>query len=171
MESLFSLFDNLGIIAMIIFAIGIIFCIVEIFIPGFGVFGITGTILIAGGIIFRYLLDKNIEHLIIMIMFVITVVFIAAIIMLYSAKHGLLGHSPIIESKTSISVNYSNDNKDFLKLLGKITFADTKFTPVGKFTLDGLTYEARTYGEYIEKGTKVQVVEVSGDTIYIKKSL
>lgn len=168
-ESIATLFDGIGVIAMIIFAVGIIFCIVEIFVPGFGVFGILGTILIAAGIIFRYLLDFDMQHLIFMIMFVVTVVFGAALIMVYSAKNGLLGHSPFVENKTSISTSYSKDNKEFIKLLGKTTFAETKFTPAGKFVFEGETYEARSYGEYIEKGTKVQVVEVAGDTIYIKK--
>ncbi len=168
-ESIASLFDGFGLIAMIIFAIGVIFCVVEIFIPGFGIFGIMGTILIAAGIIMRYLLDFDIQHLIFMIMFVVSVVFLAALVMVYSAKHGLLGKSPIIENKTSISTNYASDNKAYLKLLGKTAFAETKFSPAGKFVLEGETYEARTYGEYIEKGTKLLIVEVSGDTIYIKK--
>lgn len=168
-ESIATLFEGFGAIAMIIFAVGIIFCIVEIFIPGFGVFGITGTVLIAGGIVMRYLLSYDIEQLIFMVLFVITIVFLAAIIMLYSAKHGMLYYSPFIEEKTSISTTYSQDNKDFVKLLGKVAFCESNFTPAGKFVLEGDTYEARSYGEYIEKGTKIQVVEVSGNTIYIKK--
>lgn len=168
-ESIATLFEGFGAIAMIIFAVGIIFCIVEIFVPGFGVFGITGTIFIAVGIVMRYLMSYNIEQLIFMILFVITVVFLAAMIMLYSAKHGMLYHSPFIEEKTSISTTYAQDNKDFVKLLGKVSFTETNFTPAGKFVLEGDTYEARSYGEYIEKGSKIQIVEVAGDTIFIKK--
>lgn len=164
-----SLFDGYGVIAMIVFAVGILFCLVEIFLPGFGIFGIVGGIFTVAGIVIRYLLDYDLQHLIFMIIFVISVIIIAALIMIYSAKHGLLGKAPFIENKTSISVNYNSDNKEFIKLLGKITFAESKFTPAGRFVYEGITYDARTYGEYLEKGTKIQVVEVIGDTIYVKK--
>lgn len=171
LDSFFSLFDNLGLIAMIIFAIGLIFCVIEIFTPGFGVFGISGIIMVIGGIVFRFFLDKNLEHLIIMVMFVVSAVILAVVMMFNSAKHGLLGRSPLIEKKTAISRNYSADNKEYLKMLGKIAFASTKFSPAGKFVYMDNTYEAMSYGEYIEKGTKVQIVEVSGNTIYIKRVL
>lgn len=169
-ESVASLFEGYGALAMLIFALGVIFCIVEIFIPGFGIFGIMGSVLIATGVIVRFLLDFDVQHLILMMGFVIVVVFGAAVIMISSAKHGMLGRSPLIENRTSIPVGTNYDNKEYLKILGKVAFADTKFTPAGKFSLNNQTYEAISYGEFIEKGTKIQVVEVAGNTIYIKKA-
>ncbi len=168
-ESITSLFDGFGVIAMIIFAVGIVFCIVEIFIPGFGVFGITGTIFIAAGIVVRYLLDFNLEHLIFMILFVIVFVFLTAMIMIFAAKYGLLRNSPIIVANTSISTDYSNDNKEYVKMLGKIVFCETNFSPAGRFALNGDVFDATSYGEYYEKGTKVKIVEVNGETIYVRK--
>lgn len=53
-ESIGTLFDGLGVIPMIIFAVGIIFCIIEIFVPGFGVFGILGIVFIVVGIAVRF---------------------------------------------------------------------------------------------------------------------
>lgn len=168
-ESIGTLFDGLGVIPMIIFAVGIIFCIIEIFVPGFGVFGILGIVFIVVGIAVRFLLDYDIQHLIIMIMFVLTIIFLAILIIIYSAKHGMLGNSPLIENKTAISTDYGKDNPEYLKLLGKTTFTDTKFLPSGKFSFNGESYAAISYGEYIEKGAKIQIVEVSGNTIYVKK--
>ena len=169
LESVGTLFDGLGIIPMIIFAIGIIFCLIEIFVPGFGVFGILGSIFIVGGVIGRYFLDYDIQHLIIMVMFVITIIAIAILIMWFSVKHGMLSRSPIIENKTAISTSVDYDDKELLKLLGKITFAETQFIPTGRFTYNDESYCATSYGEYIEKGSKIQIVEVSGTTIYVKK--
>ena len=170
LELITSLFDGYGAIPMIIFAIGLIFCIVEIFVPGFGVFGIVGSVFIVSGVIARYLLDNDIQHLIVMVMFVLTVIGVSTIVMVYSAKQGMLGNSPLIENRTAISTDYAKDSKELINLLGKIAFTSTIFRPAGKFTLDGDIYHAMSYGEYIEKGEKIQVVEIKDNTIFIKRA-
>ncbi len=168
-QSITTLFDGMGVIPMIIFAVGIIFCIIEIFVPGFGIFGITGTVFITIGVVVRYVLDFDIQHLIIMIMFVIAVVFLAVSIMVYSAKNGLLGKSALIENRTAIPLDYSKDDKEYVKMLGKVSFTETDFTPYGKFSLNNEDFVATTYGDYLPKGTKIQIVEIDGKTIYVKK--
>lgn len=168
-QSIASLFDGYGIIAMIIFAIGLIFVIVEIFVPGFGVFGILGSIFITMGVVIRFLLDFDINHLVTMVALVVIFVSLFAIIVFSSARRGMLSKSPLIENRTAIAKNHARDREEYIKILGKIGFAESRFLPAGKFKLDDEVYEAFSYGEFIEKGSKVQVVEVLGKTIYIKK--
>lgn len=164
-----NLFDGYGIIPMIVMLLGVLLLIIEVFIPGFGFFGISGSVLSVGGIVARMIMGASLQQFLIMVLSVASLVVLAIIVMLISAKTGLIKYSPIIESKTSVPVNYGKDNKKLVKtLLGKVTFANTEFKPVGKFTLNGETYEASTYGEFIEKGQKIQIVEVKADKIFVK---
>ncbi len=164
-----SLFDGYGVIPMIVMLFGVLLFIVEVFIPGFGIFGILGSVLSVGGIVARMFLGATVTQLIIMILSVASLIVLAILTMLISAKCGLIKYSPIIEEKTSVPENYGKDNKKLIKtLLGKTTFATTEFKPVGKFTYDGDVYEATTYGEFVSKGEKIQIVEIKADKIFIK---
>lgn len=165
-----ALFDGYGAIPMIIMFAGVILCIVEVFVPGFGVFGILGGTFVVSGIVARMIMGASLDQFLIMVLTSASLVVLSIIIMLISAKCGLIRYSPLIEDKTSISVNYGKDNKQLLKLLGKVTFAETEFKPTGKFNFNGETYEATTYGEFISKGEKIQIVEIKADKIFIKKS-
>ena len=164
-----NLFAGYGAIPMGIICLGALLCIIEVFVPGFGFFGITGGVLSVGGIVARMIMGASVIQLLIMVLFVISLVVLALIIMIIIARLGLLKYSPLVERKTSVPVNYGNDNKTLLKMLGKTTFADTDFKPSGKFTFNGNTYEAISNGEFISKGDKIKIVEVKADTIHVKK--
>lgn len=164
-----SLFDGYGMIPMIIMLFGVLLCIVEVFIPGFGLFGVLGGICSIGGIVARMFLGASLTQFLIMILLFSSLIVLAIISMFISARCGLIKYSPIVEEKTSVPVNYGKDNKQLVKtLLGKTTFASTEFKPIGKFSYNGEMYEATTYGEFVSKGEKIQIVEIKADKIFIK---
>ena len=163
-----ALFSGYGAIPMIIMFAGVILCIVEVFVPGFGIFGILGGIFSVGGIVARSIMGAPFAQILYMILVDVSLVCLSIILMIISTRCGFIRHSSLVESKTSISVNYGKDNKQLLKMLGKTTFATTEFKPTGKFNYNGETYEASTYGEFIQKGEKIQIVEVKADKIFVR---
>lgn len=163
-----ALFSGYGAIPMIIMFAGVILCIVEVFVPGFGIFGILGGIFSVGGIVARSIMGATFVQILYMILVDVSLVCLSIILMIISTRCGFIRHSSLVESKTSISVNYGKDNKQLLKMLGKTTFATTEFKPTGKFNYNGETYEATTYGEFIQKGEKIQIVEVKADKIFVR---
>ena len=163
-----ALFSGYGAIPMIIMFAGVILCIVEVFVPGFGIFGILGGIFSVGGIVARSIMGATFAQILYMILVDVSLVCLSIILMIISTRCGFIRHSSLVESKTSISVNYGKDNKQLLKMLGKTTFATTEFKPTGKFNYNGETYEASTYGEFIQKGEKIQIVEVKADKIFVR---
>ncbi len=168
-EEVVNLFNGYGVIPMVAMLFGVLLLIIEVFIPGFGFFGISGSVLSVGGIVARMIMGATLTQFLIMILSVASLVVLAIILMLISAKTGLIKYSPIIETKTSVPVNYGKDNKQLIKtLLGKVTFATTEFRPVGKFEFNGEMYEASTYGDYIPKGQKIKIVEVKADKLFVK---
>ena len=48
-----EIFTQMGWIPAVLLCVGLVFIIVEVFVPGFGFFGIAGTISIVAGIIVR----------------------------------------------------------------------------------------------------------------------
>ncbi|HBP43469.1 MAG TPA: hypothetical protein DD621_02150 [Clostridiales bacterium] len=163
-----ALFSGYGAIPMIIMLAGVILCIVEVFVPGFGIFGILGGIFSVGGIVARSIMGATFAQILYMILVDVSLICLSIILMIVSTRCGFIRHSSLVESKTSISVNYGKDNKQLLKMLGKTTFATTEFRPTGKFNYNGETYEATTYGEFIQKGEKIQIVEVKADKIFVR---
>ena len=154
-----SLFDGLGYIPMIALIAGVILLCVELFAPGFGIFGITGSVFAIGG---------TLMQLVIMLTVSVAVLIVAFILVLILAKFGFLNFG-IIQNKTAVPTNYSKPSREHAKLLGKVGFATTAFRPVGSFTYKDKVYEAVSTGEYIAKNSKVKVVEVDGDQIKVKK--
>ncbi len=164
-----GLFAGYGAIPMGIMFFGALLCIIEVFMPGFGVFGLTGGVVSVGSIIARMVMGASVIQLLIMIMLVATIIILSLLIMLISARFGFIKYSPLVETKTSVPTNFGKDNKAYVKMLGKTTFAETDFKPTGKFYYNGSQFEAATYGEFVAKGDKIQIVEVKADKIFIKK--
>jgi membrane-bound serine protease (ClpP class) len=172
-EQISPLFEGLGIIPIIILIAGIIFCIIEIFVPGFGIFGIIGSAFIVISVVIRIILgitEEQIPSLVFMLMIVVTVIIGCVLIMIFAAKHGLLGRSPFVENRTSISVDYGKkDEKEMLKLIDKVGFAVTDFVPSGRFILNEQTFDAVSQSEFIKKGDKVKIVDFKDNMIFVKK--
>lgn len=168
-EEIVGLFSGLGWISMLCLAIGVIFLVVEFFIPGFGVFGIVGIIVSAFAIVFKMVMGGTLIQFGIMLSFVVLVILLFSLIFIRSAKYGLISKSPFVEKKTSVSVDYAENKKNFGFLLNKQGVVASVCKPAGKVEIDGNTYSCISNGEYLHKNTLVKVIEVDGSTIVVKK--
>ncbi|MCI5714592.1 MAG: hypothetical protein MR288_03070 [Firmicutes bacterium] len=167
-EEFVALFSGYGVIPMIIMFAGVLLCIIEVFVPGIGIFGILGGIFSVGGIVARSIMGATVNQIIYMVLVSVSLVCLTIIFMIISTRCGFIKHSALVENKTSVSVDYGKDNKQLLKMLGKTTFATTEFKPTGKFNYNGETFEGTSYGEFISQGEKIQIVEIKADKIYVK---
>ena len=98
-------FTGMGVIPAICLIIGIGLVITEMFIPGFGVCGISGTILIIAGIAIRvaYAGEGNpVIQFFVLLFLVLAALGIGFMIMLRSVKKGLLSRTPIVENETAV---------------------------------------------------------------------
>lgn len=170
MNELITLFSDMGLISAVCLAVGLVLCTIEIFVPGFGIFGITGTILLVFSLVFRIIIGGSLLQFIYMLLIIISVLAIIILISLRSARFGLLSRSPIIQSGTALPKDFSDDKKNYAYLLGKGGVTKTICKPIGKIEIDSVEYQAITNGDYLERGTDVKVVEVDGSTIVIRKA-
>ena len=168
-QQFIDLFSNYGMVSMLIMSFGLAMCMIEVIIPGFGVFGILGTFFTFGGIISRIILGVNALQILIMFILVIVVIVLSVILVSLFARMGLLGKISIVQNKTVVPVDYEKPSKEQLKLVNKTGFAHTVFKPSGKLIYEGKIYDAMSNGEFIEQGEKIKVVEIKNNTIIVKK--
>lgn len=164
-----TLFADSGLVAGICIFVGLIFCAIECFVPGFGFFGISGGVLIVFGIVYRMVMGGTWWHFLYMCVIVLIVLALVILIAIRSARFGLLSKTAFIETSTALPTDYAENDKNYGYLLNKTGVTKTVCKPVGKIEIDGKTYEAISNGDYLEKDLLVTVVDVDGDTIVIKK--
>ena len=157
------------IICLVCLAIGLTLCAIEFFVPGFGFFGITGIVFTTFSVVFLLAMEGTWRQFLFMVGIAILVITIVLLVAIRSARFGALSKSPLVQTETALPEDYSSNEKNYLYLLGKVGKTETICKPVGKATIDDVTYSVITNGEYIEKGTEIVVTEVDGTSIFIKE--
>lgn len=170
LESITTLFQGtFGLITAICLAVGLVLLAIEIFIPGFGICGITGVVLVVFAVIFRVVTSHDIGHFIYLLSIIILAVGSVVLIAVRSARFGALSKTPIIETGTAIPTDYADNSKNYGYLINKVGITKTVCKPIGKMEHDNVEYQVISNGDYIEANVKVKVVEVDGSTIVVKK--
>lgn len=171
-QEFITLFKNMPIAAICCLILGVVCIIVEIFKPGFGIFGILGGVLTIAGIIIRTLVgDGNIFFQIIVIIFM-DVVFAAIgfLTMYLLARFGFLKRTPFIQSGTAVGLVRSEGTLDNGFLVGKEGVATTNLHPLGKADIEGEIYDVVSNGIFIDKEEKIKVIAVEGSEIKVTRA-
>lgn len=160
------------------FIIGIILLGLEIFvIPGFGVVGILGIILIFMSLILSMLnndyfnfdlvnpTDLNYAMGVVGLSFILTVVF------LFYAGNKMLQSKRFLKiSQSGEKIqNLSESQGNFSEFINQIAVAKTVLRPSGKIEINSETYDAFTTGEYVMPNENVQIVSYFNGAFKVKK--
>ena len=165
---------------ILLFIIGLILLALEIFvIPGFGVAGISGIILIVVGlslsmvdnIVFELggdYLDSFFKSLVI----VVSSMFLGIIASVYFSKKLFdTGYFSFLalNSTQKLEDGYVAVDNTEKALIGKQGIASTILRPSGKVKIDNDTYDAKAQYGYILKNDKIEVVSHEAGQLYVKK--
>lgn len=167
---------------ILVFIVGIILVIVEIFvIPGFGVAGISGIILIFGGLVLSLINNVNFDfegvEMSAVAVAVTTVVlgvfggFVGSLLLgkrLFTAKTGPFANLSL-QSIQDVKEGFVCIENGMLELKGKAGIAQTVLRPSGKVLIDHEIYDAVALTGYIEKGDSVMVTKVEATQLYVEK--
>ena len=164
-----TIFTEMSWVAALLLAIGMVFIIVEVFVPGFGFFGISGFLSLVAGIVVRIVQGLNIAQALTLILMVIGFLLIAGIIMVISAQYGILGKTGLFETKSTFSSRYDKLPKELRKLIGRSGKAVTILNLAGKAKIRGKIYDVQSLYSQIEIGQHVKVVEIKDNTIMVRK--
>lgn len=150
-------------IAIILLSIGLLSLFVELFIPGFGVFGAVGLILLIASSILTII---YIPYGAIIVISELIIIFIIGYLLLeHVRRHGL--YKKIILKDT---LNEDSDNKEALSaFINKEGITKTPLKPCGKVIIDGTTLEAYSDGDFILPNNRIMAIRVSENKLYVKK--
>ncbi|MBE6931032.1 MAG: hypothetical protein E7463_12230 [Ruminococcaceae bacterium] len=156
---------NMPSFALIAFIAGVICLVVEMFIPGFGVAGGSGILLLFIGIV---LTAESFAQGMVMAAILIVILAVILTIVLYSAYRGRLSEKLILKESTDAASGFSG-TEDLNCLLGSSGTSITVLRPSGTAEIDGVRLDVVTRGEYIRAGTSIKVIEVEGNRIVVAK--
>ncbi|POY36472.1 serine protease [Solitalea longa] len=164
---------------ILLFVIGILLLLAEIFIiPGFGIAGISGIILIICGLAFSLVANNMFDFSLsggkLMNSFVIVIVsmigsIILALIFGKNLFNSQLFQHAVLKDEQKASDGYVSSIPK-LNLTGSIGIALTDLRPAGKILIDNERYDALSEGDFIIKGTKVVVIKHETISIFVRKS-
>ena len=161
------LVTNLPILLCLVVGTGLV--ILEVFLPGFGVPGISGLVLLAIGVGVTIMTHGMMAALGVLII-IIAIVAIAKSLSLRSAAKGALSNSPLILNNTALDEGGENGYEDMQVLLGKEGKARTVLRPSGIGEFEGVRLNVVTEGEFLEADSDIQIVSVEGRRIVVRKA-
>ena len=144
---------------------GVILLIVEAFMPGFGVPGISGIILLLAGVAMTWYEYGAMVGLGTTVA-VLALVGVAISVSLKSASSGRLSKSDLILNDTETP---PSENADMQLLVGKEGVVKNTLRPVGTAECDCGKLHVTSDGEYVSEGQKVRIVRVEGTQIFVNK--
>jgi len=164
-----------SIIEILLFIIGVILLLVEIFvIPGFGIFGIAGIVLMISSLFLGLISDFNIidwniiSFAIIQLAatFIFTTIVIA-VLLKYLPKTNMF-HRLVLEEKVEVKSGYAT-KPVLLELIDTEGIALTDLRPSGTAIINGKRIDVVTEGDYVTHGSKIVVKAIEGSKVIVEK--
>ena len=151
-------------IALVI--VGYCLVVVEMYIPGFGLPGISGLICLIVGIFF--LSGGSVLTGLLVTLIVVALLCVALTISMRSAAKGRLAKSRFVLKETSTSPDEQDGPMGYY--VGKSGTAKTILRPAGVAEIDGVRLNVLTDGDFIDENAKIVVERVEGNRIFVRKA-
>ncbi len=162
--NIFSFIEGIDTLQAVLFIVGLLLLVVEIFTPGFGVAGAGGLILLVIGIV---LTARTPFEAFVMVMILLILIAGSLFIIIRSAKKGRLAKKLILWSAAKHEDGFSSA-PDTSDLVGREGVAVTVLRPAGSGEFDGRRLDVVTDGTFIENGTKIKIVRTEGRRIVVE---
>lgn len=147
--------------------VGIILIFLEIFIiPGFGIAGIPGILLLLGGVFMAA--DTLAEGFIYLLITLLTTGLLT-FILYKTGRLKKVWRKISLGEKQDNSEGYVAPKKEYAKYLGKTGTALTLLRPAGSAVIEGERVDVVTDGSFIPKDSKIAVMAVEGTRIIVRK--
>ena len=162
--AIFSFIEAINSLSAILFILGLLFLVAEIFTPGFGIAGGSGLVLLIIGII---LTARTPFEAMVMVIILFLLIALVLTVILRSVKRGKLSKKLILWSAAKHENGFSS-TADMTALIGKKGVALTILRPAGTGEFDGQRLDVVSEGAFIELGTKIKIVRTEGRRIVVE---
>ena len=166
-DSFVRLFTEMNAWTIVAFVLGIIFCAIEMCVPGFGFFGISGTILIVAGIVLRMIFGGDLLMLLYMVL--IALVLFTLTFWLFSRliTKSRLSKTALFHVDSAVPTGVTEGTRDYSHLLGQVGVAVTGLHPIGRAEFNGGTVDVVARDGYIAQDAQVLVTHVEGQRVEV----
>ena len=151
---------------LIMMIAGFVLLVIEMYIPGFGLAGISGTILMVGGII---VMRPTPLQALILILISVILLGIAFSLAMYSISKGRLSRSKLVLND-ALNSGKGNETDDLSYFVGKVGRTHTDLRPAGIGEFDGVKLNVVSDGDFISAQRFVRVQRVEGNRIVVRES-
>ena len=163
-----------SVLEILLFILGVLLLLVEFFIvPGFGVVGLSGIIAIIASLFLGLLGDLDIVSMEMVSNAIIqlAVSLVSTIVIFYGLSKFLpktdAWNRMILQTNIQEKSGYTTGISDLEHLIGKKGDAITDLRPSGTVKIENKRYDVVTQGEYIVKGTLVEVIIIEGSKVVV----
>ncbi len=161
------------------FFVGFALLALEIFvIPGFGVAGISGIVLIVGSLVLIMLNNQSFDFFFVnsqtLVQAVLTALLgaLGGIVLMFAGSARFANSKAFnrvaLQNRQDSSAGYVSKQREETSMLGKEGMSFTVLRPSGKIMIDDHLYDAYTRGDYISKDEKIVVVSEEGSSLRVK---
>lgn len=156
---------EITVLTVFLLIIGFVLVFLEMHIPGFGIPGILGAICLILAVV---LTAQNFAQGLVMGLGIAAILGIMmGIVLTFFAKGKLF--KPLVLSDEQKKEHGYISSSDLDYLLGKKGTSITDLRPAGSMDIDGVKFDVISDGEYISRGTKIEIFKVSGVKLLVKK--
>jgi membrane-bound serine protease (ClpP class) len=154
-----------GFEVIIMFVIGLILLIAELFVPG-GILGVVGGALMVMSVIFA---GESVTHMVlsIIIAMIIAVVGMVILMKFFGKKLHVFNKLVLRDATTSEEGYVSNENR--IELIGKVGQTLTALRPAGVVQVDDERLDVVSEGTFIDAHKQVTIVKVEGSRIVVRE--
>jgi len=161
-----ELFQTIEPVALVLFIVGIALLLIEMFIPGFGVFGILGLVCLILCVVFQ---AKTLAQGLLLLLIMSALVALIGFAFGRSLKKGWLYRSSIVLKDAEVREDGYTAAADYSHLIGRQGVSVTTLRPAGAAEFDGKKADVLTDGEFLPAGTPVVVARVEGSRVFVKR--
>ena len=148
---------------VILMLVGVGLLVFEMYLPGFGVPGTLGSILMVIGFV---LVKPTLSQGLLLFVILAAILCVALSICLYTASKGRLNKSKLVLNDVAVSADAA-ENNDLNYFIGKTGVTNTALRPAGIGEFDGVKLNVVSDGDFIPSNTRISVLTVEGNRIVV----
>lgn len=155
--------------AVILFVAGLVLLIIELFIPGFGIFGILGIVALMAGMALGsgdFLIGIKYVGIALLVS-LLALIILSRLLKGLSARGGLWSRMVLEEGLSTEETRTLFEKRS--SLVGKRGVAVTPLRLSGSIQIDGERYDVVSDGQWVQEGSKVEVIKVDGPRIVVRQ--
>lgn len=157
-------FISENVLQFLMMLIGFGLLVLEIYLPGFGVAGISGSVLLILGII---LAAGSVVQGLIMALIAIILLGVAFTLAMRAGAKGRILNKKLVLNAVATEHKKENPLNYYVGLEGK---AVTPLSPVGSAEIEGVRLSVLSEDSFIAAGENVKVVRAEGKQLYVRKA-